>query len=167
MSAAPNMPVSGAATLSRWLVLHRDGACATASGRQVKDDTLSEKTLCGYFVTLPSGTQKAEPDCPECLAILRGEAEAVPDIEAMKLTGREIAVLNAMTPDFLDLRAIGAAAGIQSRASIAERISGYCRSLHGRGLVERSGGRSAPLWRLTGTGQQVKTALGKGVRGGH
>lgn len=53
-----------------WCVRHRDGWCATATGKKARDSALSVKTKCGNSVILHWGSQERQPNCPECLSEL-------------------------------------------------------------------------------------------------
>ncbi len=44
------------------------GWCATSHGRKPSDDALSDKTACGFFVSLRIGTALRRPTCKECKA---------------------------------------------------------------------------------------------------
>ena len=57
-----------------WSVRHRTGWCATRTGRQHNEEAFSVKTLCGYTIALPWGSEKRVPDCPDCLAFMRPKA---------------------------------------------------------------------------------------------
>lgn len=50
-------------------VKHRDGWCATATGEDFAEGAHNVPTACGYFVTLPFGSERRVPDCAECLAV--------------------------------------------------------------------------------------------------
>jgi hypothetical protein len=54
-----------------WLVEHREGSCATKSGKQHRDSATNVRTLCGGVVVLPGGSRQGEPECPDCRAALR------------------------------------------------------------------------------------------------
>lgn len=54
-----------------WCVAHDEGWCATASGCQFGEKSLSVKTLCKCRVTFPLGSDRRLPDCEGCLILLR------------------------------------------------------------------------------------------------
>lgn len=54
-----------------WLVEHRDGFCATKSGKRAPESAASVETLCGHFVILPYSTENGKVDCPECLKAMQ------------------------------------------------------------------------------------------------
>ena len=56
--------------ISVWCVKHRDGWCAAKHNHQWDERLFNVPTKCGYFITLPLGSKKGEPTCPECLDIL-------------------------------------------------------------------------------------------------
>jgi hypothetical protein len=58
--------------MKRWCVRHRNGWCATATGKPFPETRDSVKTACGYFVILPGGCEFREPDCKECKAKTHG-----------------------------------------------------------------------------------------------
>lgn len=53
-----------------WCVRHRGGYCATADGKDYKQDEDHVRTLCNNVVTLPWGSARISPDCPECIKLL-------------------------------------------------------------------------------------------------
>lgn len=56
--------------MTRWCVKHRDGWCAVEPDEEPAEGSWSVPTVCGYYVTLPGGYDRREPDCDECLAAL-------------------------------------------------------------------------------------------------
>jgi len=48
---------------------HRDGWCATFKKTTRYQESL--RTLCGYYITGPGGIEEREPDCPDCLNVLK------------------------------------------------------------------------------------------------
>ena len=52
-------------------VQHRSGWCATSAQIRVPKHTATNvKTLCGYYVYLPFGIARRQPDCADCSAVL-------------------------------------------------------------------------------------------------
>jgi len=49
-----------------WCVRHRDGWCATKRGRRPDPDAIQDETRCNHFIVMRWGSEKREPDCPEC-----------------------------------------------------------------------------------------------------
>ena len=54
-----------------WCVRHRDGWCATATGRRCTDGAWNVGTKCKHFIVAPTGCEVRKPTCPECLAALK------------------------------------------------------------------------------------------------
>ena len=50
----------------RWCVKHRDGWCATKTGKPHKQDAVHVPTRCEHVITLPRGSEKRIPTCDEC-----------------------------------------------------------------------------------------------------
>ncbi len=50
----------------RWCVRHRDGWCATKTGKPHKESATNVYTRCGHVVILPMGSEKRVPTCVEC-----------------------------------------------------------------------------------------------------
>ena len=58
-----------------WCIRHREGWCATATGKPSKDGSDNVATVCQHFVIMPGGCKVCKPDCPECLRILAKRAK--------------------------------------------------------------------------------------------
>lgn len=58
-----------------WIVHHREGWCALPPGAEPDPDACNDPTLCGYVVTPRGGSKRGMPDCPECLALLKAQAD--------------------------------------------------------------------------------------------
>jgi hypothetical protein len=56
----------------RWCALSREGWCATVPNRRTPDSADSVKTLCQHHIVLPGGSERREPTCPDCLAVIKG-----------------------------------------------------------------------------------------------
>ncbi len=52
----------------RWCVKHLSGWCACALDRKPEEDSISVKTACGHYITLPFGFERRLPTCDECTA---------------------------------------------------------------------------------------------------
>lgn len=54
-----------------WCVKHRDGWCATATGKQHSADALNVRTVCQHSIVMPCGSERRVPTCVECIEKLR------------------------------------------------------------------------------------------------
>lgn len=70
-----------------WCVRHRDGWCATRGNYEPDEGVGSVPTVCGWFVNLPGGIDKRQPDCRDCLAALAKPANQHIDDRCMAMTG--------------------------------------------------------------------------------
>jgi hypothetical protein len=55
-----------------WCVRHRDGWCATKTGKPHQEDATSVPTRCGHHVVLPMGSTRHVPTCVECIETMKG-----------------------------------------------------------------------------------------------
>jgi pyrimidine deaminase RibD-like protein len=55
-----------------WCVKHRDGWCATKSGRRYAEGITNAPTKCKHYVTLPCGYERRVPTCVECIEAMKG-----------------------------------------------------------------------------------------------
>lgn len=62
-------------TAELWIVRHRDGWCALPPGAEPDPEAFNDPTLCGYVVTMRAGSDRGQPDCPDCLASLREQEQ--------------------------------------------------------------------------------------------
>lgn len=52
-----------------WCVKHRDGWCATDTGKAFKEGVFTVKTMCQHHVCMPYGCEYREPTCKQCLTM--------------------------------------------------------------------------------------------------
>lgn len=68
-------------------VRHRGGWCATRRKRARYSDSVP--TVCGFYVALPWGVERREPDCQECVQRLAVErANVTPNKRSSSLADR-------------------------------------------------------------------------------
>jgi hypothetical protein len=54
-----------------WCVKHRNGWCATATGKSYTPDAVNVRTLCKHSVCLPGGAAIRIPTCVECIEAIQ------------------------------------------------------------------------------------------------
>lgn len=54
-----------------WCVQHREGWCATATGKQHREDATNVRTRCLQYVVLPMGSERRVPTCVECIEAMK------------------------------------------------------------------------------------------------
>lgn len=59
------------ATVKSWCIRSIDGTwCATYRGTSPDKDAISDRTACGYYISLRVGSRMGVPTCPRCLAVI-------------------------------------------------------------------------------------------------